>query len=173
MRAQDRMAVCELQEAETATLKALFAHDSRVDVRAGDGYALLRSLLPPKFNGSKIGRGLLIDPPYEARTRNTRTSAALAETARWPQATCAVWFPIKQRRTILHFLRKATALPVKSAMTIEFWCALTTRRCGSTAAACCCSTRPRSSTGWSARPCRRCTWRTRCQHPLDWLKAPE
>ena len=40
MRAQDRMAVCELQEAETATLKALFAHDSRVDVRAGDGYAL-------------------------------------------------------------------------------------------------------------------------------------
>ena len=42
MRAQDRMAVCELQEAETATLKALFAHDSRVDVRAGDGYALLR-----------------------------------------------------------------------------------------------------------------------------------
>ncbi len=47
--------------------------------------------------------------------------AALAETlARWPQATCAVWFPIKQRRTILHFLRKATALPVKSAMTIEF-----------------------------------------------------
>ncbi len=36
------MAVCELQEAETATLKALFAHDSRVDVRAGDGCALLR-----------------------------------------------------------------------------------------------------------------------------------
>jgi len=46
--------------------------------------------------------------------------AALAEVlARWPQATCAVWFPIKQRRTILHFLRKATALPVRSAMTIE------------------------------------------------------
>ncbi|MFB3128815.1 MAG: 23S rRNA (adenine(2030)-N(6))-methyltransferase RlmJ, partial [Lysobacteraceae bacterium] len=109
--------------AETATLKALFAHDSRVDVRAGDGYALLRSLLPPKFNGSKIGRGLvLIDPPYEAQDAEYQNIlAALAETlARWPQATCAVWFPIKQRRTILHFLRKATALPVKSAMTIEF-----------------------------------------------------
>ncbi|MHA8021086.1 23S rRNA (adenine(2030)-N(6))-methyltransferase RlmJ [Stenotrophomonas hibiscicola] len=123
MRAQDRMAVCEIQEPETATLKALFAHDSRVDVRAGDGYALLRSLLPPKFNGSKIGRGLvLIDPPYEAQDAEYQNVlAALAETlARWPQATCAVWFPIKQRRTILHFLRKATALPVKSAMTIEF-----------------------------------------------------
>jgi hypothetical protein len=75
MRAQDRMAVCELQEAETATLKALFAHDSRVDVRAGDGYALLRSLLPPKFNGSKIGRGLvLIDPPYEAQDAEYQAS---------------------------------------------------------------------------------------------------
>ena len=75
MRAQDRMAVCELQEAEAATLKALFAHDSRVDVRPGDGYALLRSLLPPRFNGSKIGRGLvLIDPRTRPRTPNTRTS---------------------------------------------------------------------------------------------------
>ncbi|MBP0645520.1 23S rRNA (adenine(2030)-N(6))-methyltransferase RlmJ, partial [Mycobacterium tuberculosis] len=76
--------------------------------RAGDGYALLRSLLPPKFNGSKIGRGLvLIDPPYEAQDAEYQAVlAALAETlARWPQATCAVWFPIKQRRTILHFLR--------------------------------------------------------------------
>lgn len=38
---------------------------------------------------------------------------------RWPQATFAIWFPIKQRRTILHFLRKACALPVKSVLTAE------------------------------------------------------
>lgn len=65
---------------------------------------------------------MLIDPPYEAQDAEYQNIlAALAETlARWPQATCAVWFPIKQRRTILHFLRKASALPVKSAMTIEF-----------------------------------------------------
>ena len=123
MRAQDRMAVCELQDDEAASLKALFAHDSRVGVHHGDGYALLRSQLPPKVNGTKIGRGLvLIDPPYEAQDAEYQAIlAALTETlARWPQATCAVWFPIKQRRTILHFLRKAAALPVKSAMTIEF-----------------------------------------------------
>ncbi|CAH0178710.1 23S rRNA (adenine(2030)-N(6))-methyltransferase RlmJ [Stenotrophomonas indicatrix] len=123
MRPQDRMAVCELQEDEAASLKTLFAHDSRVGVHPGDGYALLRSLVPPKANGAKIGRGLvLIDPPYEAQDAEYQAVlAALAETlARWPQATCAVWFPIKQRRTILHFLRKAAALPVKSAVTIEF-----------------------------------------------------
>ncbi|MDV3467977.1 23S rRNA (adenine(2030)-N(6))-methyltransferase RlmJ [Stenotrophomonas sp. C3(2023)] len=123
LRAQDRMAACELQPDEAAALKALFAHDARVGVHEGDGYQLLRALLPPKVNGSKIGRGLvLIDPPYEVQDAEyPRILTALSETlARWPQATCAVWFPIKQRRTILHFLRKATALPVKSALTIEF-----------------------------------------------------
>jgi len=123
LRAQDRMAACELQPDEAAALKALFAHDPRVNVHAGDGYQLLRAVLPPKVNGTKIGRGLvLIDPPYEVQDAEyPRILAALAETLqRWPQATCAVWFPIKQRRTILHFLRKATALPVKTAMTIEF-----------------------------------------------------
>src|SRR5690606_40057853 len=39
--------------------------------------------------------------------------------SRWPQATCAVWFPIKQRRSILHFFRKAAALPIKSALLAE------------------------------------------------------
>ena len=122
MRAQDRMAVCELQEPETATLKALFAHDSRVDVRPGDGYALLRSLLPPKFNGSKIGRGLvLIDPPYEAQDAEyPQIIAAVREgLARWPGASFAVWYPIKQRRTLQPFLRKAAALPARSVWLAE------------------------------------------------------
>lgn len=123
MRPQDRLAACELQEEEAAALKALFARDSRVGVHPGDGYAQIRSLLPPKVNGVKIGRGLvLIDPPYEAQDAEyPRILAALSETlARWPQATCAVWFPIKQRRSILHFFRKAAALPIKSALLAEF-----------------------------------------------------
>ncbi len=122
LRPQDRMAACELQEEEAAALKALFAHDSRVGVHPGDGYAQIRSLIPAKSNGVKIGRGLvLIDPPYEAQDAEyQRILAALAETlARWPQATCAVWFPIKQRRSILHFFRKAAALPIKSALLAE------------------------------------------------------
>ena len=123
MRPQDRLAACELQEEEAAALKALFARDSRVGVHPGDGYAQIRSLLPPKFNGMKIGRGLvLIDPPYEAQDAEyPRILAALSETlTRWPQATCAVWFPIKQRRSVLHFFRKAAALPARSALLVEF-----------------------------------------------------
>ena len=36
-----------------------------------------------------------------------------------PQAQCAVWYPIKQRRSLLPFFRKAAALPVKSALLAE------------------------------------------------------
>lgn len=106
LREQDRMAVCEVQDDEAASLKALFAHDSRVGVYHADGYAQNRALLPPKANGVKIGRGLvLIDPPYEGQ--DAEYQAILASVSeilgRWPQATFAIWFPIKQRRTILHF----------------------------------------------------------------------
>ncbi|WP_305804447.1 23S rRNA (adenine(2030)-N(6))-methyltransferase RlmJ [Stenotrophomonas sp. YIM B06876] len=122
LRPQDRLAACEMQDEEAAALKTLFAHDSRVSVHHGDGYAQNRALLPPKANGAKIGRGLvLIDPPYEAQDAEyQRILASMSEIlARWPQASFAIWFPIKQRRSILHFLRKAVALPVKSVLTVE------------------------------------------------------
>lgn len=122
MREQDRLAACELQPEEAAALKALFAHDRRVQVLAGDGYAAIRALLPPKPGGHKIGRGLvLIDPPYEAQEAEyPAIVAALRETlARWPQAVCAVWYPIKQRRSLQPFFRKAAALPANSALLAE------------------------------------------------------
>ncbi len=122
MRGQDRLAACELQPEEAAALKALFAHDRRVQVVAGDGYASIKALLPPKPGGQKIGRGLvLIDPPYEAQDAEyPAIIAALRETlARWPQAVCAVWYPIKQRRSLQPFFRKAAALPAGSALLAE------------------------------------------------------
>src|SRR3546814_12570111 len=39
--------------------------------------------------------------------------------ARWPQATCALWYPVKQRRALQPFLRKAMKLPAKSALVAE------------------------------------------------------
>ncbi|HYG06601.1 MAG TPA: 23S rRNA (adenine(2030)-N(6))-methyltransferase RlmJ [Stenotrophomonas sp.] len=122
LRAQDRMACCEMQPEEAAELKRLFAHDSRVRVHAGDGYAAIRAFLPPRDGATRIGRGLvLIDPPYEAQDAEyPQIIAALRETlARWPQAVCAVWYPIKQRRSLQPFLRKAAALPAKSVLLAE------------------------------------------------------
>lgn len=122
LRAQDRIACCELQADEAVALKANFADDARVAVHARDGYAAIKALLPPKVDGERFARGLLlVDPPYEAQLAEFDAAfAALREgMARWPQATFALWYPIKQRRTLQPMLRKASVLPAKSVLLVE------------------------------------------------------
>ncbi|MFT4196311.1 MAG: 23S rRNA (adenine(2030)-N(6))-methyltransferase RlmJ [Pseudoxanthomonas sp.] len=122
LRAQDRLAACELQAEEADALRGLFAHDPRVAVHQRDGYAAVRALLPPRVDNARIGRGVvLIDPPYEAQQEEyPKVLAALAEALqRWPTAACAAWYPIKQRRTLQPFLRKAAALPARGAWLAE------------------------------------------------------
>ncbi|MEN5209109.1 23S rRNA (adenine(2030)-N(6))-methyltransferase RlmJ [Stenotrophomonas terrae] len=122
LREQDRMAACELQKDEVAALKQLFAHDRRVQVHAGNGYEAIRAFIPPKSGETKIGRALvLIDPPYEVQDAEyPQIISTLREIlTRMPQAQCAVWYPIKQRRTLQPFFRKAASLPAKSALITE------------------------------------------------------
>lgn len=122
LRAQDRLAACELQPEEARALKALFADDPRVAVHARDGYAAIRALLPPRAGSVKYARGLvLIDPPYEAQDAEyPQVATALGEgLQRWPNAMYAVWYPIKQRRSLLPFLRSVAALPARSALLAE------------------------------------------------------
>jgi 23S rRNA (adenine2030-N6)-methyltransferase len=117
MRADDRLVACELQPDEARALEALFRHDARVGTQARDGYAAVKALLPPKEK-----RGLvLIDPPYEAQEEEfPKILAALAEgLQRWPTGSYAVWYPIKQRRTLAAFMRKLAALPCKSILRAE------------------------------------------------------
>jgi 23S rRNA (adenine2030-N6)-methyltransferase len=88
-----------------------------VACQARDGYAAVKALLPPKEK-----RGLvLIDPPYEAQEEEyPRILAALADgLARWPTGCYAVWYPIKQRRSLAAFMRKLGALPCKSILRAE------------------------------------------------------
>jgi 23S rRNA (adenine2030-N6)-methyltransferase len=117
LRPDDRLAACELQPDEVAALKSLLGDDPRVGVHARDGYGAMKALLPPKEK-----RGLvLIDPPYEAQGAEfDAVLAALRDAmARWPGGVYAVWYPIKQRRTLIPFLRKAAALPAKQAIVAE------------------------------------------------------
>jgi 23S rRNA (adenine2030-N6)-methyltransferase len=122
LRDQDRLAACELQPDEAAALKDVLAGDPRCHVHARDGYTALRGLLPPRDGGTKFVRGLvLIDPPYEAQDGEfPLIVAALREgLERFPQATFAVWYPIKRRPTLQPFFRKVALLPAKSALAIE------------------------------------------------------
>jgi len=122
LRPQDRLAACELQPDEARALREVFAGDDRVAVHARDGYAAMKALLPPRAGAQRIARGLvLIDPPYEVQDAEyPRIIAALRDALeRWPAATFAVWYPIKQRRSLLPFFRKAAALPCKGAFVAE------------------------------------------------------
>jgi len=103
LREQDRAIVCELHEEEAAALRAALGDDARFAIHRRDGYAALKALLPPAQK-----RGLvLIDPPFEAQgSEFARVQDALAGAwTRWPNATYAVWYPIKLRETIAPFHR--------------------------------------------------------------------
>jgi 23S rRNA (adenine2030-N6)-methyltransferase len=122
LREQDRIACCELQPIEAAALKSNFVNDSRVVTHPCDGYAAIKALLPPKLGATRLGRGVvLIDPPYEAQLDEFDVAlAALREgLQRWPQGVFVLWYPIKLRRALQPFYRKAAQLPAKSALIAE------------------------------------------------------
>lgn len=122
LRPEDRIAVCELHPEEAGQLQANLVNDPRVAVHARDGYAAMKALLPPKIGATRYNRGLvLIDPPYEAQLEEFDAIIAALRDAvtRWPQATYAVWYPIKLRRSLQPFFRRAAAVPAKSALLAE------------------------------------------------------
>jgi 23S rRNA (adenine2030-N6)-methyltransferase len=122
LRESDRIAACELLPDEADALKDNFYRDPRVAVHQRDGYAAIKALLPPRVEGVKFARGLvLIDPPFEAQLDEFTTAlAAIREgLARWPQGMYVLWYPIKQRRVLAKFQRSAAALDAKSALLIE------------------------------------------------------
>jgi 23S rRNA (adenine2030-N6)-methyltransferase len=100
LRPGDRLVVCELHIEQARLLKREFAGDRQVDVRHEDGYALLKSLLPPKER-----RGLvLIDPPYEARDELTKLARHLLQAhRRFATGAYLVWYPIKDQQAAAAF----------------------------------------------------------------------
>lgn len=122
LREEDRIAVCELLPEEATQLKANFAADPRVATHARDGYEGMKALLPPRLGEVRYNRGLvLIDPPYESQLQEFDTIIAALRDAlvRWPHACYAVWYPIKLRRSLNQFFRRAATLPVKSSLLAE------------------------------------------------------
>ncbi len=132
LRPQDRAVLIELQGAEAYALEhslgalaGASGRDLNVRVERGDGFARLRAFLPPPER-----RGLtLLDPPYEeTREDFSQLAAALAEaTRRFPTGVLAVWYPIKDERTIRPWhaecrraLHEAMALP-PAVLVSELW----------------------------------------------------
>lgn len=117
MRAGDRAAFCELQEAEAEGLRYELHGDARIGVHCRDGFEALGALVPPPEK-----RGLaLIDPPYEETDADfARVSDALASAAaRWPQGVLMAWYPIKQGEVAARLHRKLLGAGVKRLLAAE------------------------------------------------------
>lgn len=94
-RPQDRLQLFELHSSESEVLQAYFGKaDRRVTVRAADGFAGLKSALPPPSR-----RGLvLIDPSYEDKQDYHRVLDAMRDAQqRFATGIYAVWYPLVQR----------------------------------------------------------------------------
>jgi 23S rRNA (adenine2030-N6)-methyltransferase len=98
LRDTDRVVFVEQQPVEAAALERELPRRRNVSVVCGDGYAALRTYLPPKEN-----RGLvLMDPPYEADNEFVLVERALQlGLTRWPNGVFALWYPIKASRESL------------------------------------------------------------------------
>jgi 23S rRNA (adenine2030-N6)-methyltransferase len=90
LRPGDRMHLAELHPQEVAALRAAMAGRA-ADIRAEDGFAMARALLPPTPR-----RGLLlIDPSWEVKSDYARMSALVAALhRRWPVGVIALWYPL-------------------------------------------------------------------------------
>lgn len=116
LRAQDRIALCELHPEDRAALVVAMGRDARLSIVEIDGYVALNAYLPPKEK-----RGLvLIDPPYEAPNESKRVTEVLARVlAKWPAGVYALWRPIKDRREDARFLNAIAAIGAPNILTLE------------------------------------------------------
>ncbi|MFM7347358.1 MAG: 23S rRNA (adenine(2030)-N(6))-methyltransferase RlmJ [Tagaea sp.] len=95
LRPEDRLVLCEKHPADSETLRRTFAGEANVEIRAGDGYAALKALLPPQER-----RGVaLIDPPFEAADEFEKLASSLRQgLKRFPTGVFLAWYPIVDRQ---------------------------------------------------------------------------
>jgi 23S rRNA (adenine2030-N6)-methyltransferase len=123
LRPQDRLVCAELQGAEAHALQEALAAAGldagpRVRIERGEGFALLRALLPPAER-----RGLMfIDPPYEESGEPAQVSAALADgLRRFATGVFVAWYPIKDARSSDAWLAGLAQTLTAPLLSSELW----------------------------------------------------
>ena len=97
VRPGDRVTLCELHPQDAETLKRNIGRDPAVAIHHRDGFAAIKALLPPTPR-----RGFaLIDPAFEAKDEfEILRKAVLTAQQRWATGQLAVWYPIKDQKSI-------------------------------------------------------------------------
>jgi 23S rRNA (adenine2030-N6)-methyltransferase len=118
LRPADRAVFFETQREESAHLRKVLPPGGRIRVEGSDGFAGLRSLLPPPER-----RGcLLIDPPYEERADFTRAQAAMLDAlGRFEGAVLVLWMPVKMRTDFDAWLAQLASAAPRPVLASLLW----------------------------------------------------
>ncbi len=97
MRGQDRLLLCETHPEIVHELRRANAGDKRVTIRSSDGWAVLKSDLPPPERRGVV----LIDPPFEAKDEFARLARGLRHAhKRFATGVLVAWYDIKTRQPV-------------------------------------------------------------------------
>src|SRR4051812_5132180 len=116
MRAQDRLALIELNKRDHEALAALFANDRQVQVRLLDGYQAVKALVPPPER-----RGLVfIDSSFDRAQEFKRLTDGFVEGHRkFATGVYALWYPLMDAIAMQGFERRMAATGVKKILQLE------------------------------------------------------
>jgi 23S rRNA (adenine2030-N6)-methyltransferase len=90
MRPQDQLRLFEIHPTDHKILASYLGETPGVEVHMGDGFAALKSQLPPITKRGVV----LIDPPYEIKTDYPRALTAWREALeRFPECVVLLWLP--------------------------------------------------------------------------------
>jgi 23S rRNA (adenine2030-N6)-methyltransferase len=119
LRAQDRAAFCEVLPSECRALERTLGGLRRAYVECVDGYQQLPSLLPPRERRCL----LLIDPPYETPAAELDAAIAAVGVAlqRLANTVIALWYPIKDQRTLTPWLNRVERSISVPTLNLELW----------------------------------------------------
>jgi 23S rRNA (adenine2030-N6)-methyltransferase len=116
LRTTDRLLLAERHPADYAALAHNLGHDRRVQIDPGDGYALLKSALPPPERRGVV----LIDPAYELADEPVRVIDGLRDAlARFRHGVYLVWYPLHGKHDPANLKRHFRRLDPPKTLCIE------------------------------------------------------
>ena len=116
MRADDRLALCELNKDDCATLKAVFADTHHTAIHNQDGFSAIRAFLPPQER-----RGLtFIDASFDQADEFGRIMRSVKEAyARFATGMIAVWYPLMAPSAMQAFARSLQGAGLPKTLQLE------------------------------------------------------
>ncbi|MGL4637861.1 MAG: 23S rRNA (adenine(2030)-N(6))-methyltransferase RlmJ [Beijerinckiaceae bacterium] len=115
-RPQDRLALAELHSEDVRHLERRFDHDSRIMVRAMDGWTALKAWTPPPERRGMV----LVDPPFEEKDEFHQMLNGLANAyKKWPTGTFALWYPLKATGDVRRFVGDLVNLGLPKTLRLE------------------------------------------------------